>query len=96
MLGQALARPRPYRYRPTIPTVERNPECDQNLIIEHECHHHIDLILRDPAAVTVNVLFFDPRAADISQRLGRPGQALLYGILEALRRGCADLRHFGD
>jgi len=58
--------------------------------------HHVDLILGNLAVVTAHVLFLDPGAADIVERLLGSGEALLDGVLEAFRRRGTDLRHLGD
>jgi hypothetical protein len=42
------------------------------------------------------MLLFDPRAADMPQRLAGSRQALLNRVLETLRRRHADLTDFGD
>jgi hypothetical protein len=43
---------------------------DRPLIIEHERHHQVHLILRDAPVLTANLLLFDPRTPDIPKGLG--------------------------
>src|SRR5688500_10279708 len=64
------------------------------LIVEHERHHHVHLVLGDARAIAAHLMLFHPRAADIPQCLGRARQALLDCILEAFGRRRADLRYF--
>jgi PNKP adenylyltransferase domain, C-terminal region len=45
-----------------------DPRLCWRLVVEHERHHHVDLILRDPAVGTTDVLLLDPRAADVPSR----------------------------
>jgi hypothetical protein len=39
------------------------------LVVEHECDHHVDLVVHNLAAVTAHVLLFDPGAADVAALL---------------------------
>jgi hypothetical protein len=58
--------------------------------ITHARHHHVDLVLDHAALLAAHVLLLDPRAADVPERLGSPGQALLDRVLEVLRGGRTD------
>src|SRR6187551_1077879 len=60
-------------------------------VVEDERHHHVDLVLGDVPVADVDPLLLDPGAADVAKRLGRPGDARLDGVLEALRRHGTDL-----
>src|SRR4249919_3881837 len=44
-------------------------------VVEDEGHHEVDLPLDDLAVADVDPLLLDPRAADVAERLGRPGDA---------------------
>ena len=84
-------------------TLDRPAPCDEpptaapsTPVIKHERHHHVHLILPDAAPVAADVLLFDPRTLNVSQRFGGPGEALLYRIIETRRRCDANLGHFGN
>src|SRR4029078_5386919 len=66
------------------------------LVVQHEGHHHVDLVLDDLALLHPDPLFLDPRAADIPQRLRGASEASLNRVLEALFRSGADLGDLGD
>ena len=67
-----------------------------DLVVKHESHHHIDLILHDPSIVAADALFLYPRRLNTAQRLSSPSKTQLDRILEALRRGRADFGHLGN
>ena len=46
------------------------------LVVEHERHHHVHLILADPSVIAAHVLLLDPRCLDIRS------------VLDALVRPC--------
>src|SRR5262245_37823373 len=54
------------------------------LVVDDERHHHVDLIILDFPLLAPDVLLFDPRTADVPQRLASPVEALLDCIFEAL------------
>jgi DNA-binding PadR family transcriptional regulator len=54
------------------------------LVVEDERHQHVDAVFRDRAVLDADVLFLDPGAADVAQRLVSPREALLQGVFEAL------------
>jgi hypothetical protein len=66
-----------------------------DLVVEHERHHHVHLILSDAGAVATDLVFFDPGTPNVAQSFGGARQSLLNGVLEALGRCGADLGHFG-
>src|SRR5688572_5030033 len=84
------------RARERVGESEGRSPSENQLIIEDEGHHHVHLVLGDTAVgLTADLMLFDPGAPDVSKRLGGPGEAQLDGVLEALRRGRADLGHLG-
>jgi hypothetical protein len=61
------------------------PERPSLSVVEDERRHEVDLILGDLAVFDVDPLLLDPGAADVAERLGRPGDALLDAVVEAPR-----------
>ena len=63
----------------------REPCEGGDLVVKHESHHHVDLILQDPSIFAADALFLYPRRLNAAQRLSSPSKTLLDRILEALR-----------
>src|SRR5688572_13209224 len=65
-------------------------------VVEDERDHEVDLVLGDPVARDLDTLILEPRRLDVAKGLRGAGHAPLDGVLEALRRGGADLGDTGD
>jgi len=78
------------------PGQERGPfyYSDRLLVIQHKGNGHVHLILDNLLAVEAHMLFFHPRAANITKRFYCPSETLVDGVLKAHGRSTADFLDF--
>jgi hypothetical protein len=55
-----------------------------SLLVEYKRDHHVDAVLGDFALLDLNVLFLDPRPADVAERLCGSIEADVDRVFEAL------------
>jgi hypothetical protein len=56
-----------------------------SLLVEDKRDHHVHPVLGDFALIDLNVLFLDPRPANVAERFRGSSQADMDGVLEAFR-----------
>ena len=73
--SKTWSRPAVYRERSNLRS--QCPGEPNSLVVEDEREHHVHQVLGDFALVDLDVLFLDPRRADVSKRLPGPSDACL-------------------